>query len=229
MTKARHTLTSQRSARTALGRAALAAVVLGAVAIGGSAPARAHPHVWVVSASELVFDASGAMTGVRHVWTFDDMFSTYAVQGIQTKTKGVFTREDLADLAETNVTSLKEFAYFTYAKSDGKKAKFKEPVDYWLEHKDGALTLHFTLPLEQPVKSRELAVDIYDPSYFVDFALAEKDPIRLAGAPAACSVSITRPSDGKPPQQQLSEQNFANGDNSNYGAMFANKVLVTCP
>jgi ABC-type uncharacterized transport system substrate-binding protein len=217
------------SIKSVFARAGLAALFFAAFVAGGGAPATAHPHVWVISTSELVFDASGAMTGVRHAWTFDDMFSTYAVQGIQTKAKGVYTREDLADLAETNVTSLKEFAYFTYAKSDGKKAKFKDPVDYWLEHKDGALTLHFTLPLEQPVKSKELAVDIYDPSYFVDFALAEKDPIKLAGAPAACAVSITRPSDNKPPQQQLSEQNFANGDNSNYGAMFANKVLVTCP
>ena len=29
--------------------------------------------------------------------------------------------------------------------------KFKAPVDYWCEYKDGILTLHFTLPLEQPV------------------------------------------------------------------------------
>lgn len=219
--------------RHARPRAGMALAFAAGLAIGlaplGPRPAHAHPHVWVVSASEFVYDASGAITGIRHAWTFDEMFSTYAVQGLETKTKGVYTRQDLADLAETNVTSLKEFGYFTQAKSEGKKQKFSDPVDYWLEYKDNALTLHFTLPLEQPVKSRELAVDIYDPSYFVDFALAEKDPIKLTGAPAACSVSITRPSDGKPPQQQLSEQNFANGDNSNYGAMFANKVMVTCP
>jgi ABC-type uncharacterized transport system substrate-binding protein len=195
----------------------------------GTRLARAHPHVWVVSASEFVYDAGGAITGIRHAWTFDEMFSTYAVQGLETKTKGVYTRQDLADLAETNVTSLKEFAYFTYAKSDGKKQKFTDPVDYWLEYKDNALTLRFTLPLAVPVKTRELAVDIYDPSYFVDFALAEKDPIKLAGAPSACSLTVTRPSDGKAKQQPLNEQSFLSGDNSNYGAMFANKVLVKCP
>jgi hypothetical protein len=27
----------------------------------------------------------------------------------------------------------------------------------------------------------------------------------------------------------LNEQNFMNGDNSNYGAMFANKITVNCP
>ncbi len=56
----------------------------------------------------------GAITGIRHAWAFDDMFSTFATQGIESKTKGEFTREELAPLAEVNVTSLKEYDYFTY-------------------------------------------------------------------------------------------------------------------
>ena len=98
-----------------------------------STPANAHPHVWVKVNSELVYAPDGTVTGVRHVWTFDDMFSTYAVQGIEAKQKGVFTREQLAPVAEENVSSMKEFEYFTFAKADGKKAKFRDPVDYWLE------------------------------------------------------------------------------------------------
>ena len=97
----------------------------------------------------------GSMTGVRHAWTFDDMFSTYALQGIETKVKGVYSREELAPLAQTNVESLKEFDFFTFARADRKKEKFLEPVDYFLEHKDGALTLHFTLPLKTPVKTED--------------------------------------------------------------------------
>ena len=92
-----------------------------ASAVGfGATAAQAHPHVWITSSSELVYAEDGSITGVRHAWTFDDMFSTYALQGIETKTKGVYTREELAPLAQTNVESLKEFAYFTFAKSDGK-------------------------------------------------------------------------------------------------------------
>ena len=32
-----------------------------------------------------------------------------------------------------------------------------------------------------------------------------------------------------PMPRRLNEQNFMNGDNSNYGAMFANKIMVDCP
>lgn len=195
----------------------------------GVPSAQAHPHVWITARSEVVYAPDGAMTGVRHAWTFDDMFSTYALQGVATKTKGVYTREELAPLAQTNVESLKDFAYFTFVKTDGKKAKFEEPVDYYLEYKDSALTLHFVLPLKAPATSKQLALEVFDPSYFIDFKFEDKDPIRLVGAPAACQLQFQRPNDETANTQRLNEQNFMNGDNSNYGAMFANKIMVNCP
>src|SRR6266404_646713 len=199
-------------------------LLAGACALGAGA-AQAHPHVWITATSELIYAPDGSITGVRHAWTFDDMFSTYALQGIETKTKGVYSREELGSLAQTNVESLKEFAYFTFAKADGKKEKFQEPVDYFLEYKDAALTLHFTLPLKTPVKPKELALEVFDPSFFIDFKLADTN---LVGAPAACKVRFQRPSDGTASAQKLGEQNFTD-TNSNYGAMFANKITVDCP
>jgi ABC-type uncharacterized transport system substrate-binding protein len=195
----------------------------------GVSSAQAHPHVWITATSELIYAPDGAITGVRHAWTFDDMFSTYALQGIETKQKGVYSREELGPLAQTNVESLKEFAYFTFAKADGKKEKFQEPVDYFLEYRDAALTLHFTLPLKTPVKPKQLVLEVFDPSYFIDFQLAKKNPITLVGAPAACQMKFQRPNDGSANAQRLGENDFANGDNSNYGAMFANKITVDCP
>jgi len=195
------------------------------------APGYAHPHVWVSAKSEVVYGSDGSVTGVRHAWTFDDMFSTFALQGIQSKQKGVFTREDLAPLAEVNITSLKEFDYFTHAKADGKKAAFTDPVDYWLDYQDNVLTLHFTLPLKVPVKARTLALEIYDPTFFVDFSFADKEPVALAGAPANCKVNVQRPAAAAPAaNQQLGEAFFnALTSNSNYGAQFANAAMVMCP
>ena len=195
----------------------------------GATAASAHPHVWVKAASEILYAPDGTITGVRHAWTFDDMFSTYALQGIETRTKGVYTREELAPLAQTNVESLKEFGFFSFAKADGKKQRFVEPTDYYLEYKDSALVLHFVLPFKTPFKARQLAVEIFDPSYFVDFQLQDKDPVKLVGAPASCTTAIERPRDGTASAQKLGEDNFLDGSNANYGAMFANKITVTCP
>jgi ABC-type uncharacterized transport system substrate-binding protein len=203
-------------------------LLTGALALGARV-AEAHPHVWITATSELIYAADGSITGVRHAWTFDDMFSAYALQGIESKTKNVYSHEELAPLAQTNVESLKEFGFFTFAKADGKKEKFQEPVDYFLEYKDSLLTLHFTLPLKTPVKPKELALEVFDPSFFVDFKFADKDPVRLVGAPAACQINFRRPVDGTVNAQKLGEQTFMNGDNSNFGAMFANKIMVQCP
>jgi ABC-type uncharacterized transport system substrate-binding protein len=197
--------------------------------LAGASSAEAHPHVWITAKSEVVYGPDGAMTGVRHAWTFDDMFSTYALQGIEAKTKGAWTREELAPLAQTNVESLKEFNFFTFAKADGKKSKFTEPTDYYLEYKDSALTLHFVLPLKAPVASKQLALEVFDPAYFIDFKFEDKDPIKLVGAPASCQMQFQRPNDDTANTARMNENNFLNGDNSNYGAMFANKIMVNCP
>jgi ABC-type uncharacterized transport system substrate-binding protein len=201
----------------------------GAVALGAAA-AEAHPHVWISARSEVIYAPDGTITGVRHAWTFDDMFSTYALQGIEAKTKGAYSREELAPLAQTNVESLKEFNYFTFARADGKKERFLEPVDYFLEYKDTLLTLHFTLPAKAPFKAKQTALEVFDPSFFIDFKFAEKQPVKLVGAPADCKMAFQRPGDGTAGAQKLGESNFmSGGDGANYGAMFANKIMVECP
>ena len=195
------------------------------------ARADAHPHVWVTLHSEILYSADGAMTSVRHAWTFDDMFSAYALQGISHAKKGQYTREELASLAEVNVTSLKEYDYFTYARADGKKLKFSDATDYWLEYKNAALTLHFTLPLKAPTAAKAMQVEIYDPTIFVDFEFAKDKPAALSGAPPQCLLTADLPHQPTPAEQlRLSQLDNAPLDaSSTYGEIFANKILVKCP
>jgi ABC-type uncharacterized transport system substrate-binding protein len=191
-------------------------------------PAAAHPHVWVKATSDLVYAPDGSITGIRQHWVFDDMFTAFAVQGLESKEKGKFTRTELAPLAKVNIESLKEFAYFTFATADGKKAELAEPLpDYWLDYKDDVLTLNFTLPFKQPVKAKDLKIEIYDPTYFIDFELAKDAPVHLVGAPAQCKFATELPreltyAEGK----KLSDNPEAA---ANWGAFFANKIMVKCP
>jgi len=197
--------------------------------------AQAHPHVWVTMNEELLYAPDGSVTGVRHIWTFDDMFSAFATQGIEGKTKGIWTREELEPLAKVNVDSLKEYAYFTYAKVDGKRQKdaFLEPTDYFLEYdpKETVLTLHFTLPFKTPVKAKTLDIEVYDPDFFIDFALAEKHPVKLVSAPARCALSVEGPHDDNFSASTMRlDKNFMTSEaNKGTGANFANRILVKCP
>jgi ABC-type uncharacterized transport system substrate-binding protein len=210
----------------------LIAFVAGALAAGR---AQAHPHVWVTMTEELVYAPDGSITGVRHIWTFDDMFSAFATQGIDGKTKGTWTREELAPLAKVNVESLKDYGYFTYAKADGKRQKdaFLEPVDYFLDYdpKEAVLTLHFTLPFKTPVKAKTLELEIYDPEFFIDFGLANDHPVKLVSAPAQCTMSYQKPQDDNFASSTLRlDPNFATSEaNRGTGASFSNRISVKCP
>jgi ABC-type uncharacterized transport system substrate-binding protein len=194
----------------------------------------AHPHVWVTMTEELLYAPDGSVTGVRHAWTFDDMFSAFATQGLEQKTKDTFTRQELEPLAKVNVESLQEYAYFTYAKVNGKRQKdaFADPIDYFLEYdpKETVLTLHFTLPFKTPVKAKSLEVEVYDPQFFIDFGFAEKEPVRLVSAPPLCEVSFEKPRDDNFSASVRLDKNFMTSEaNAGTGANFANRISVKCP
>ena len=195
-------------------------------------PAAAHPHVWVEAATTILFDKAGLVTGVRNDWVFDEMYSAFAVQGLEKDGK-LATVKDLASLAKTNVESLAEYDYFTYAKADGHKVTFGKPFDYSLEERaDKRVVLHFTLPTLTPTKTgRWMSMQVYDPTYFVDFELAAKDPVTMADAPAGCSKSVLGANplivaDGKKTAVGF-DTGLAPGDD--FALKMASRIIVACP
>ncbi len=215
-------------------RVFVARLSVGLVFVGAVTSAQAHPHVWVTMNAELLYAADGAVTALRQTWVFDDMYSAYATVGVAAKTKGRFTREELQPLAQVNISSLKDYAYFSYATIDGRKDKdaFSDPVDYWLSYDPTAtvLTLHFTLPFKRPVKAKMLKIEIYDPEFFIDFEFAEGDAVKLVGAPALCATWTDKPSEPSfVSSQKLNKSFVASEAYAGMGMNFANKILVQCP
>jgi ABC-type uncharacterized transport system substrate-binding protein len=189
--------------KTFLGAAAVAASVILFLTIG----ANAHPHVWVTVATTLLQD-EGNFTGLQHTWTFDEYYTATAIEGLDKNHDGVYDREELAELAKVNIDGLKEFGYFTYPMLAGAAVMLGEPRDYWLEHKDGLLSLTFTLPFQQPIaakSTKDLTLLILDPTYFIAFELAKANPVRLAeGAPQSCKVTIADLEEGSEAAHHLS-------------------------
>lgn len=158
-------------------------------------PAFAHPHVFVDAKAEMVFDAAGRVTAIRNVWRFDDAYSAFASQGLDADGDGKLSIDELKPLAEVNVSSLKDFGYFTFLAAGDRDIDFGEPSEYWLQSDDGLLTLYFTLPTAEAVEIRGLpaTLEVYDPTYYVAFAFVEDGPVALDGAPAACALEVFRP------------------------------------
>mgnify|MGYP005822216235 CR=1 FL=1 len=193
--------------------------------------AAAHPHVWVNVRTEVVMGPDREIVGFRHEWTFDEMYSAFAVQGLDTDGDGVYSEEELQPLAQTNIEALKEFEYFTFAFLGKDKLALKDPEpDYRLQYKDKLLTLRFTMRLAAPLprdKIQEFNFAIYDPGMYVALSFDKKAPVKIASAkPLACRART-----GEPPATR--EINLAQlGENidpaSNLGLQFAERVTIEC-
>lgn len=201
-----------------------------------STPALAHPHVYVTVETTALVGADTVVTGLRHRWTFDEMYSSFAVQGLDKKGGNEPTRDDLKELAKLNVESLKEFGYFTHpqvlaAGGAPEKAAMKPPEDYFLEFKDGQLTLTFTLPLEKPapVSKTPLGFTVYDPTYFIAFQFAKDKALKLAqDAPATCKIEMKAQASEQAQADKLSDAfSKALGPGSG-GGLMADNAVVTC-
>jgi ABC-type uncharacterized transport system substrate-binding protein len=213
----------------------LTAMIALAGIFGGGIAAIAHPHVWVTYETTVVYD-KGTLTGFEHVWTFDDMYTAMAVQGLDKNNDGQYDREELAELAQVNMDGLKDFDYFTFPKLNEAAVKLAPPKDAWLEHANGILKLHFKISLEQPVlaEAQGFNFSIHDPSYFIAFEPEKTEALKLAaGAPQGCKVAFEQPN-ATPESEELKAKLLDNafaqelGKTQDIGGGFSTKAVVTC-
>ncbi len=210
--------------------ARLAAFALLALAAWlGPEPAQAHPHVWVVSKTKLLFDPDGNLTGIHHDWTFDKPFSSYVTTGLDTNRDGILSEEELQPLAKENTDGLAEFGYFTKVKIAGKEQAFDAPITYSMTFADGALTQHFDLPLKTPAKAPKIiGLEVYDTSYFIDFSMVSgAEAVTMSASKTGCTITVTRPKQATQADlSQYSEDYFAN---AGMGLQYASKAVAACP
>ena len=157
------------------------ALLLAALLAFAPAVAAAHPHVWVTVRSKIGF-ADGKVVSVTHDWVFDEMYSSFATQGLA-KPGELVTRDIFAPLARENAGGLAEIGYFTTLKIGGKAVEFG-PVkdgDYWMEERpDHLVAFHVDLHLKTPTApGRYFSLLVADPEYFIDFEFDDNDAIAL--------------------------------------------------
>lgn len=203
-----------------------AAFALAASSIG----ALAHPHVMVTVKSVMMLDDAGEISAVRHAWTFDEAFSAFSTTGLDTNKDGKLDRDELASLAQVNVESLHEYAFFTYLKKGKATSEFGAVRDYHLSHDGKALTLHFTLPVEkQKLAIKDVKLEVYDPSYFVAFDFAKEVPVTVEGGKLACTARVSTPNAAVTSRLSQMSENFFQSLNSTGGnADWAAPVRFDC-
>lgn len=200
----------------------------------GTAPAFAHPHVWIDMTADLAFDNSKKLDALTIAWTFDEFYSAFAVQDFKKLPDGRYDPADLAKLADVNLTNLKDWNYFTEVTAGGKKVKLglARNGGSVYDAKSGRLTMTFTVPLETPVAASAkspVQFRIYDPSYYIAIDFVKENPIRMtAGAHDGCTVTTKIPNAEKI-WTGLPESAFMGPKAVVLGSYFATTATLICP
>jgi ABC-type uncharacterized transport system substrate-binding protein len=209
---------------------------LSALAVGlatlETSSALAHPHVWVTVRSHLLFSPNGKVTAVSHDWVFDEMYSSFATQGLAPAGQLV-GRSTFAPLARENAGGLAELGYYTTLKLDGRTMEFAPVTDYWMEERpDHLVAFHVTLPLKAPTPvGRFGSLLVADPEFYIDFEFDDGDGVVLDGAPPGCSTSLTKPKSLEASDKKTLDESFFSGlaPGANFGFKMASRVILACP
>ncbi len=210
----------------------LAVVFLTSVLGSWPSVALAHPHVWVTVRSQIAFAPDGKVVAVVHDWVFDEMYSSFATQGLA-KPGELVKRETFAPLAQENAAGLAQIGYFTTLKLDGKAVSFAPVTDYWMEERpDHLVAFHVTLPLKSPAPvGRFASLLVADPEFFIDFEFDDNDAVTLQAAPKGCSTSLAKPKTLDGGEKKTLDESFFSGlaPGANFGFKMASRVIIACP
>lgn len=213
-------------------RTILAALTIAAATTIQTTPAHAHPHVWIISHSDVVFDDKGQITAINIEWEFDEFYSMTAVEGLDTNGNGVYEPEELLPLAGENIKALKDFDYFTKISAGSETVPLSEVTEFHSTFKDSRMTLYFQVPLAVALDPRKIKVDykVYDPSFYIAIEYASKDAVKAIGAiPKGCTVAVRAADADRDDAASLSEDFFANLlQTQDFGAIYAETVGVDC-
>ncbi|PHY07749.1 MAG: hypothetical protein CK528_02210 [Alcaligenaceae bacterium] len=169
----------------------------------------AHPHIWVDGHLTILFNNSGQVTAVRQTWRFDELFSSYSLQGIQREKNGLIPAAELQALTDQWMLNMADPSshFFTTVSVSGKELALLKPVrsQSTLDAQTNQLTLSFELPLSTPlvIARQTFEIDINDPSYFVAFDFKGAQVLDLKDAPPTCRYwhIPPRPLDSKSQRQ----------------------------
>lgn len=202
----------------------------------GATAASAHPHVWTDIRTSIMTNPEGLITGIRMEWTFDEGYTNFALEGLDTNGDGTFGPDEIKPLTDENIANLAESDYFGFMRQDEKLLKHGKVTDYTQIYESGRLTLAFVFPLETPVDPRKGVFDykVYDPDYFIDFAYMKDDPVELEGAlPPGCKWELKpllSDEELETKRNFLAQQpmDWVNQTGEDFGSLFARPVVVTC-
>ncbi len=169
---------------------------------GLATPAAAHPHIYIDAKATIVFNDAGELSEIKSSWTFDEAFSVWQIQGLDTNNDGIPSSEEMQELADENIKGLAEYNFYTSAGETAASLPFTSLGGAKFVFADNRSTLSFGIAPENPYRIKDkLEIAIADPEYYVAISFNAPADVTLVNAPAGCAVHMEPPRELSPDLQ----------------------------
>lgn len=211
----------------------LRAMVSGAALLLASAvAASAHPHVFAEAKLDLTVGPDRTVKSLRHLWRFDDLFSSTVLMEFDKNSDLVLDAKELDEVALTIHASLAEYNYFQLVTLNGKDVEMAPPPRLVIKYEDDQLVVLFeTQPKDTLALSGKVGIGVYDPTFYTAIDFTDDDKIVVASLPEGCARSVVRPDPETAiaqNQKKLTDAFFSDPTGTNLGKIFATRLELTC-
>ncbi|MFC6489531.1 DUF1007 family protein [Nitratireductor sp. GCM10026969] len=212
--------------RTETLTAALAAL------LATAAQASAHPHVFAEARLDVIVDDEHRVEALRHLWRFDDLFSSTVLVEFDKNKDLQLDTEELQEVADVVHESLAEFDYFQIVTANGRDVAMQPPQRLIADFRDNQLIILFESHPDKPLPlDGKVDFGVYDPTFYTAIDYVEDSYMAVENLPQDCRREVVRPDPQEAiaqNQQTLTEAFFNDPQGNDLSKIFATKLEIAC-
>lgn len=191
----------------------------------------AHPHVFAEARLDVVLDGENVRS-LRHLWRFDDLFSSTVILEFDKNGDNELGPDEMAEVSKVIYDSIGDFDYFQFVTVDGKEFKMAPPKDLKALYEDNQLIIMYeSFPAEPLPLTGKIQFGVYDPTFYTAIDFVEDANMAVEGLPPRCTTTVVRPDPDEAIAQNqgsLTEAFFENPGGNDLSKLFATKFEFAC-
>ncbi len=196
-------------------------------------PARLHPHVFAEARLDVRLNPDGSVKGLRHLWRFDDVFSSTILLEFDANSDLQLDTSELDTVAGVVKESIAEYDFFQSVTSNGKTVAMAAPDTLIADFQNNQFIILFESAPTKPLKlDGTLAIGVSDPTFYTAIEFIQDAHMQVEGQPENCSTAIIRPDPDEAiaqNQKNLTDEFFSDPTGNDLSKLFATRLELTCP
>ncbi len=137
----------------------------------------AHPHIFVDTSIQFLFDSDEQLAGVRVIWIYDELYSLLITEdlGLDQDFDGQLTSDEIEKLSGFDMNWDEGFAGDVRGFSNEQALDLSRPVEWSATFEEGKIITTHVRALAERVDPRdtELVFRLYDPTFYTAYSATE--------------------------------------------------------